>query len=173
MKKIESLAFILLVAFVVPLWAGQPTTTRAKESSVGGSRYRSVLNSFTSTTSLDTVIVLDSNDKAFSTEDNEVSRTIFQIQFQTAETTASQSDWDVLWQVSGVNDAAATTLTATSILNDFTTVETDEFDNNLSWVATFDAAAYKGCKVRALLSEANADSDAAVAIEAYIIYPRK
>jgi hypothetical protein len=141
MKKIKYLVFALLVAFVVPLWAGQPTTTRAKQSGVGGNRYRSVLNSFTSTTSLDTVIVLDSNDNALPTEDMEVSRTIFQIQFQTAETTPSQSDWDVLWQVSGVSNAAATTLTATSILNDFTTVETDEFDDDLSWVATFDAAA--------------------------------
>lgn len=173
MNKIKYLTFVLLVAFVAPLLGGQPTTTRAKETGVGGNRYRSVQNSFTATTSLDTIIVLDSNDNALATEDMEVNRTIFQLQFQTAETTQANSDWDVLWQVSGVEDASATTLTATSILNDFTTVETDQFDNLRSWMATFDAAAYKGCKVRALLCEAATDADAAVAIEVYLIYPRK
>ena len=172
MKK--ALFVILSFVLVVPLFSGQPTTTRARESGVGGDRYRVTKHTFTSTTSLDSIIILNKNNNAPDTDGLEANRTIFTLQFNTAEGTASNSDFTVLWQVSAIADAVATTLTAVAATRaDWVTVETDVNTDLLSWVVTFDAAAYKGQKVRAILAEADSGSDSAVAIEAYFTYPRK
>ncbi len=169
MKK--ALFVILSFILVVPLFAGQPTTTRVKQNNSG--RYRTVKHTFTATTSLDSIIILNKNSNPVDTGDFEANRTIFVLQFATAEATASQSDFDVLWQVSAVDDASATIFPVVSAVPvDWATVETDQNDNSLGWAATFDAAAYKGMKVRAILAEADSGADAAVAIEAYLTYPR-
>lgn len=168
MKK--TLFTFLLFLVAVPLFASQPTTTRTAQKGFSGNRYKTVKHTFTATTSLDTILVLDKDSRAIDAGDLEVNRTILTLQFQTAEATAANSDWDVLWQVSSVSDASSTTFASG---DDWTTVETDQNDNSISWIATFDAASYKGMRIRALLAEADATADAAVAIEAYFKYPRK
>jgi len=164
---------VMCLLFAASAFASQPTTTRTLQRGIGGARYNIVKHTFTATTGLDTIIVLNENGNAFDSEDLEVNRTIYSVQFQTAETTAANSDFNVLWQVSAVVDASATVFPGQSGQYDWTTVETDANANSLSFVATFDAANYKGMKVRALLAESDALADAAVAIEAYVTYPRK
>lgn len=169
MKK--ALLVILSFVLVVPLFAAQPTTTRVKQNNSG--RYRTVKHTFTATTGLDSIIILNKNNNPIDTGDFEVNRTTFVLQFNTAEATASQSDFDVLWQVSSVDDASATIFPVSSAAPvDWVTVETDQNDDLVAWAATFDAAAYKGMKVRAILAEADASNDVAVAIEVYLTYPR-
>ena len=170
MKKLITVVFML---FAVAVFAAEPTVTRTLQRGVGGARFNSVLNSFTATTGLDTIVVLNENGNAFNSSDLEVNRTIYAVQFQTTETTAANSDFTVLWQVSAVRDASSSVFPGSSGQYDWTTVETDANANSLSFVATFDAAAYKGMKVRALLAETDATADAAVAIEAYALYPTK
>lgn len=171
MKKL--ILGLVLLSFA-NVFAAQPTTTRAREKGVGGARHRVVKHTFTATTALDSIIILNENSNPPETNDLEVNRTIYKLQFNTAEATANNSDWDVLWQVSAVQNASATIFPVVSAVPvDWVTVETDQNDDLLQWVATFDAAAYKGMRLRAILAEANADSDAAVAIEAYFVYPYK
>lgn len=170
MKK--ALFVILSFVLVVPVFAAQPTTTRVSQNA--GGNYRIEKHTFTATTGLDSIIILGRNDDPIGTHDFKVNRTTFVLQFNTAEATAANSDWNVLWQVSAVEDASATIFPVVSAVPvDWVTVETDVNSDLLQWAATFDAAAYKGMKVRAILAENNADSDAAVAIEAYLVYPRK
>ena len=172
MKK--TLISLLLLVFALPLLANQPTTTRTKLKGMGDPRYRVVKHTFTATTSLDSVIILAEDSTLVETGGLEVNRTIFTLQFNIAEATASTSDWDVLWQVSSVKDASATIFPVVSAVPiDWITVETDQNDNSLGWVAVFDAASYKGMRVRAILAEADASTDTAVAIEAYFTYPRQ
>jgi len=170
MKKIFA-TFLLLVVFAGSVFAAQPTATRSNEYRKG--HYVVVDNSFTATTGLDTVVILTSGDIAVPTWDLETAdSTFFAIQFKTAETTGTSSDWDVLWQVTGesspVNDAGLDDADVT----DWITVETDQNDNSLAWVATFKATAYLGYRIRAVLAEADASADAAVAITARFKYRR-
>lgn len=168
MKK--TLIGILSLVLALPLMASQPTTTRAK--SYDSERYRVDLNSFTATTGFDSIIVLNRSDVSVETGGFEANRTIFCLQFVTNQTTASKSDWDVLWQVSGVQSGLLQTVfPSESGYLDWNTVETDQNDNSLSWVATFDAAAYKGMRVRAILAEADDSTDEADEIEVYFVYP--
>ncbi len=170
----RTLITLLLLVFALPLVAGQPITTRERLKGMGDPRYRVIKHTFTASTNLDSVIILAEDSTLVETGDLEVNRTIFTLQFAIAEATASTSDWDVLWQVSSVKDASATIFPVVSAVPiDWITVETDQNDNSLGWVATFDAAAYKGMRVRAILSEADASTDTAVAVEVYYTYPRK
>lgn len=170
MKKrlIGTLLIFLLVS--AGIYAAQMAETRSKERKEG--HYETTKITVTATTALDSAIVLNKDSVPVETGDLVANRTIFTLQFLTAETTAGQSDWDVLWQVSAVQ---------TALLNevfpgqtgefDWTTVETDQNDDSVSWVATFDAASYLGMRVRAIFAEADATNDAAVAIELYFTYP--
>ena len=171
--KTKALFLVIFILYAVALFANIPTTTRA--NSISQRNTRTVIHTFTATTGLDSIFILDASANAFETSDLGPNNTVYSINFQTAETTASQSDFDVVWQVSGQTDADADANIGAIALSegDWVTVETDQNDNSISWNATFDAVNYRGMKVRAVLSEANADSDAAVAIEVSINYPRR
>lgn len=172
MKRKLIVALFMFILVSAGIYAAQMAETRSKERKEG--KYETTKILVTATTGLDSAIVLNKDNVPVETAHFEVNRTIFTLQFLTAEATAANSDWDVLWQVSAVQ---------TGLLNevfpgetgefDWTTVETDQNDNSVSWVATFDAAAYKGMRVRAVLAEADASADAAVAIELYFTYPLK
>lgn len=170
MKRI--LSFLLVAVFAASLFGAQPTVTRSNEYRKGD--YVVVDNSFTATTGLDTICVLSSDDQAIPTWDLETADSVFfAIQFKTAETTANNSDWDVLWQVSGESSVVNDDSLDTADTVDWLTVETDQFDNDLEWVATFKCTAYLGYRIRAVLAEADGTADAAVAITTRFKYKRK
>ncbi len=168
--RFKILAFLLLIVFAVPLFAGQPTVTRS--DGILQVRYRTVIHTFTGVTGVaDTILVLSAKAVAFETADLEVNRTVFVITFQTDETTDTDSDFDVLWQVSGQPDASNVAFPGMGIAEDWHTVETDQNDNSLDWVATFDAQNYKGLKVQAVLCEVGTPATTP-AIEITVLYPR-
>ena len=171
--KSKILAFLLLIVFAVPLFAGQPTVTRA--NGISHKRYKSVIHTFTGVTGVaDTILVqllTGSRAVAFETADLEVNRTVFVITFQTDEATANDSDFDVLWQVSGQPDASNAAFPGMVVAEDWHTVELDQNDDSLDWVATFDAQNYKGMKVQAVLCEVGTPSKTP-AIEVTVLYPR-
>jgi len=167
-KTLIGLLFLLLASAVI--YAAQMAETRSKERKEG--HYETTKITVTATTGLDSAIVLNKDNVPVETGDLVANRTIFTLQYLTAETTANDSDFDVLWQVSAVQTGLLNEVFPGEVGEfDWTTVETDQNDNSVSWVATFDAAAYKGMRVRAVLAEAATDADAAVAIEVYFTYP--
>ena len=170
----KTLITLLLLVFALPLLANQPTTTRTRLKGMGDPAYRVVKHTVTASTGLDSVMILAEDATLVETADLKVNRTIFTLQFNIAQATASKSDWDVLWQVSSVKDASATLFPVVSVVPiDWITVETDQNDNSLGWVATFDSASWKGMRVRAILAEADDSTDEADAIEVYYTYPRQ
>ena len=167
-KLIGALLIFLLVS--AGIYAAQMAETRSREKKEG--KYETTRILVTATTALDSAIVLNKDNVPVETGDLVANRTIFTLQFLTAEATANNSDFDVLWQVSAVLRGRLNEVFPGETGEfDWTTVETDQNDNSVSWVATFDAAAYKGMVVRAILAEADETSDSAVAIELYFTYP--
>lgn len=171
-RLIGTLLILLLVS--AGIYAAQMAETRSKEHTEG--KYRTVKITLTTTTGLDSAIVLNEDNVPFETGDLEVNRTIFTLQFQSTETVAqvNDSDFDVLWQVSAVKSGRLNEVFPTeSGYLDWITVETDQNDNSIGWVSTFDAAAYKGMRVRAILAETSTSADRVVNLELYLTYPRK
>ena len=171
-KLIGTLLILLLVS--AGIYAAQMTETRSKERSDG--KYRTVKLTMTTTAALDSAIILNEDNVPFETGHLEVNRTTFTLQFQSAETLAqiTDSDFSVLWQVSAVQSGLLNEVFIGEVGHlDWTTVETDVNDDAINWVATFDAAAYKGMRVRAVLAETSSSADRVVALELYLTYPRK
>lgn len=161
-SKLFAVLALLLLVLTIDVGADTPTVTRAKDYSPAGS-YHSVKNTWTSTTNSDSVLILNGNGGVFETAHHTVNNTIFKLLFNSAEGTASSVDKVVKWQVSAVSDAGS----GISDVTDWVIAETDSINNSNLAVATFDAANYKGMKVRVLLHDTANNS--AVAEEAYIV----
>jgi len=170
MKFRTSVITILVIVFALPLLAFPQTVTRIIDID-NNKHYKTVKHTFTATTGLDTVLLQLANSTAFETTDLKVNSTVYAVHFQTAEGTAANSDFNVLWQVSSATDASNVAFPGMVIARDWVTVETDQNDDSLAWVATFDAQNYKGYKLQAVLAESSTSADAAVAIEAGVKYP--
>lgn len=172
MKKtlIGTLLILLLVS--AGIYAAQMAETRTRERGEGN--YETTRITLTTTTGLDSAIVLNKDNVPVETGHFVANRTIFTLQFQSTETVAqvADSDFDVLWQVSAVQSGLLNEVFPTEAgYLDWITVETDQNDNSIGWVATFDAASYKGMRVRAILGEADTSSDRVVSLELYFTYP--
>lgn len=162
-------AAIIYSLLMVSVYGSTPTVTRTQGNSVRG-KFNVYKNTYTSTTSADTVIVLDADGNAFEVGDlmSQADKVIL-LQFQSAEGTAANVDKDVLWQGTLVNDASATILTG----NDWITLETDQQDNLNVWLVTVDLDATPIVKLRVMVVDtAVVLGGTAVAEELYIKIPR-
>ena len=161
---------IIYGLLMVTVYGSTPTVTRVKDGSVRN-RYNVYKNTYTSTTSPDTVIVLDDSGNPFELgELMSQADKVVTLQFQSAEGTAANVDKDVLWQGTMVSDANATILTG----NDWFTLETDQQDNLNTWIVTVDLDATPIVKLRVMVVDtATVLGGTAVAEELYIKVPRR
>lgn len=167
MRKILLAVLAVMLVFASLVQAGEPTTTRTKDNESGP--YKTYKHTYTATTSLDTVLIANKNGNPVDLGDLAVNRTIYTVAFQSAEGTATNVDKVVEWQVSAVSDAA----TGISDALDWVTIESDSINNATAAVHTFDAASYKGMRLRALLRDTQDTTDTAVAEEVYFTVPTK
>ena len=168
MKRLFSL--VVLLAIVVFTMGSTPTVTRDSGSQQKTKRFRTVTHTYTASTTLDTVLVLNESGNPIDLEVNAdvASDATFKIHFQSAEGTATNVDKVIEWQVSG----KARPATGHAADGDWFVAETDSINNLTKSVQTFDASSYRGMKVRALMRDTQDGTDTAVAEEVEFTYPK-
>lgn len=168
MKKITTLLVFLI--FAVFIMGSTPTVTRNSGAQQKTKDFRTVTHTYTATTSLDSVLLLNESGNPVDVEvDVDIASDVtFKVHFQSAEGTASKVDKVIEWFVSG----KASPATGIGSNGDWVEIEEDSINNATSSIQTFDASSYRGMKVRALLRDTQDGTDTAVAEEVEFTYPR-